>query len=375
MGINTDNDQEKNGQQAGTHLLLDVWYVCAHSDELNDGRPLGRKIAGINMVFWRSSDSAVHAFNDACPHRLAPLSRGEIIAGKSLRCPYHGFSFDQNGQCDGVPGQDHVPDAWRVEKYPVVERYGCIWVWPGEPDKARDQSSLPEFMAFGEPPYQTFSGRISVAADYRLLMDNLLDPTHAEFIHRTSFGSGDLSVAQGDGRDVETTMEDFSADIRDDGISFIYRLINSRGGPCFREAFAMKSGSLADDENIDYVMTVDWQPPGLFSYAMDLNTASATNDEHGLRLVNLHILTPESEFSTHYFFRCSVLSKDGRGDIGAILDYWQRIDNLAFNEDKAIVEAQQELIGRRDLFEHRLISRHSDEMHIKGRKILRGLGS
>ena len=136
----------------------------------------------------------------------------------------------------------------------------------------------------------------------------------------------------------------------------------------------MKCGGLKETENIDYVMTVDWQPPGLFSYAMNLNRANSADADNMLRLVNLHILTPESDFTTHYFFRCSVLNTSDSGDTDAILDYWQQIDNLAFNEDKVIVEAQQKLIGQVDLFDHRLISRSSDGMHVEGRKILNRLG-
>ena len=61
------------------------------------------------------------------------------------------------------------------------------------------------------------SGRISFNADYRLLVDNLLDPTHAEFIHRTSFGSSDWQAAREAGAEPEQRSGEFEVEIRDDG--------------------------------------------------------------------------------------------------------------------------------------------------------------
>ncbi|MEM7542782.1 MAG: aromatic ring-hydroxylating dioxygenase subunit alpha [Pseudomonadota bacterium] len=348
-------------------LILNTWYVAAHIEELEEGRTIGRRIADRPIVLWRSFEGTVHAFDDICPHRKAPLSMGEVTNNLGLRCPYHGFTFAGDGRCSNVPGQDKIPEQWRIEPYPIIERFGCIWIWLGDPKGSHDETSIPQFMEFGIEPYKVRAGMIPVDGDYRLLVDNLLDPTHAEFVHRTSFGSSDLSAAQGPDKADERPTEEFEVAIEDDKISFDYRLINSRGGPCFRQAYSMRDG-LQDDENIDYIMHVDWQPPGLFSYCMDLNAAQAQDDNH-LRLVNLHILTPETERTTHYFYRCSVLN-DGERD--GILDYWHEIDQMAFNEDKVIVEAQQKIIGEEDLFaDRKLWARASDQMNVMGRRILK----
>ena len=348
-------------------LPLNTWYVAAHAEEFGLSDVIGRRIAGRAIVLWRSSEGNVHAFDDYCPHRKAPLSMGEVIEGKGLRCPYHGFTFASDGRCNGVPGQEKIPTQWRTDPYPVIERYGCIWIWLGDPSRANDESSIPTFMEFGVKPYKVRTGLIPVDADYRLLVDNLLDPTHAEFVHRTSFGSSDLSAAQGPDKTETRPQEEFEANIEENKISFVYRLINSHGGPCFRKAYSMREGELSDEDNIDYIMHVDWQPPGLFSYCIDLNSAKS-NDGNHLRLVNLHILTPETEQKTHYFYRCSVLN-DGERD--TILDYWHEIDRMAFNEDKAIAEGQQRNIGDQDLFADRsLWARASDQMNVGGRRIL-----
>ena len=86
-----------------------------------------------------------------------------------------------------------------------------------------------------------------------------------------------------------------------------------------------------------------------------------------LHLVNLHLVTPATERSTHYFYRCSVLNA-GAGD--AVLDFWHDVDVRAFHEDKRILEAQQEVLGEDDLFAGRPWSLQGDQMSLRGRKIL-----
>ena len=352
-------------------LVKNVWYVAGHSDELEVGGILGRTIAGERVVFCRRSDGSVFALEDQCPHRRAPLSMGELVDGAQLRCAYHGISFDGTGQCVNVPGQSSFPADWRIRTFPVMEKYRYLWVWTGDPSRCDDHSSIPDFMKFGEPPYESCNGLLPVAGDYRLLVDNLLDATHAEFVHRTSFGSSDWQVAREPDAAPQKQVGQFDADIRDDGIDFVFRLNNVRGGPCFGRAYAMRSGKETHEGGLDIRMDVSWQPPGLFLYAVTVTKAGAS-DEPGLQLVNLHLLTPETEYTTHYLYRCSVLNTNGNP---AIMDFWRDVDIKAFNEDKRIIEAQQMVTGKSDLFDQPLWSIQGDQMSIRGRRILQELAT
>ena len=346
-----------------------VWYIAGHSEELDPGGILGRTIAGERVVFVRRRDGSLYALDDRCPHRRAPLSMGEIVGEDHLRCPYHGISFDGDGRCVHIPGQERVPPGWKIRTFPVLERYGYLWVWPGDPELCDDQSSIPKFLELGEPPYESRSGRIPVGGDYRLLVDNLLDPTHAEFVHRTSFGSSDWQAAREAGEAPEQQSGEFELDIRDDGIDFVYHLSNVLGGPCFGKAYALREKLESYDGGLDIRMDVSWQPPALFLYGIRVKPAGAPDSET-LHLVNLHLVTPENETNTHYFYRCSVLNA---GSDDAVMDFWHDVDARAFNEDKRIIEAQQEVIGPRDLFDETLWSVQGDQMSLKGRKILRAM--
>ncbi len=126
-----------------TTLVRNAWYVAAWSTEVDD--QLRRfVILGDAVLLFRRTDGRVAALEDLCPHRLLPLSKGKRI-GDTVQCGYHGLTFDGDGKCVRVPGQDRIPPSAYVDAYPVEERNGIIWIWMGQKDRANrdDIFSLP----------------------------------------------------------------------------------------------------------------------------------------------------------------------------------------------------------------------------------------
>src|SRR5579862_5215237 len=154
-------------------FLRNCWYVAARDSELDDRRLVARRILGEPMLFFRTADGTIAAFQDRCPHRLAPLSAGRRI-GDRIRCGYHGIEFAADGRCVHIPGQDTVPASAGVRTFPALLRHGCAWVWPGDPTKA-DPALIPDVPWPRLAGWATAEGYTHVAADYRLLTDNLLD--------------------------------------------------------------------------------------------------------------------------------------------------------------------------------------------------------
>ena len=113
-----------------------TWYVAATSDEIQD-KPLGRRICGERIAFYRAQHG-IAAVEDFCPHRGAPLSLGFVCEGK-LVCGYHGLEMGCDGKTIAMPGQ-RVRGFPEIRSYPVEERHGFIWVWPG--DKALADAAL-----------------------------------------------------------------------------------------------------------------------------------------------------------------------------------------------------------------------------------------
>ena len=163
---------------SGTYLR-NAWYVAAWSHDLAEGKLLARTILKEPVVLYRKSDGTVVALGDRCPHRFAPLHMGKIVHGDRVQCPYHGLEFDQTGACVLNPhGTRNIPSRARVRSYPATEKHKAIWIWMG--DEAADPARVPDFSVLDNVPerHATKRDRITIRANYELIIDNLLDLSH-----------------------------------------------------------------------------------------------------------------------------------------------------------------------------------------------------
>ncbi len=131
-------------------FIKNTWYVACTATELDalGDKPLGRTICNERMAFFRGPEGQVAAVEDFCPHRGAPLSLGKVCQGR-LQCGYHGLEMGVDGKTVHMPGQ-RVRGFPPVKSFAVVERYGFVWVWPGDPAQA-DVAQLPVFEFFDNP--------------------------------------------------------------------------------------------------------------------------------------------------------------------------------------------------------------------------------
>lgn len=163
----------------------DYWYPVAWSRELKPGRTLGSRFAGEPIVLVRSNSGAVFALEDRCAHRQVPLRFG-VVAGETLRCCYHGWTYDSSGRCVDVP---YIEDKCRlngVHSYPCRERAGLIFVFPGAAGLAASRP-FPELTTATDRQYKIrrFGGH--VRCHYSFLHENLMDMNH-QFLHRRLMG-------------------------------------------------------------------------------------------------------------------------------------------------------------------------------------------
>ncbi len=123
--------------------LLDLWYLVASAGDVSD-RPIGIKRLGRNLVLWRDAAGAVHALEDYCPHRGAPLSLGRVAGGR-LSCAYHGFEIDAEGAIAAVPATPECPLVGQraVRVYPVREIAGAIFVYFSEKRRTQIRPNRP----------------------------------------------------------------------------------------------------------------------------------------------------------------------------------------------------------------------------------------
>ena len=116
------------GSDAGA-VMRHYWQPAALSDELAGNRPVVPvKLLGEDLVLFRDSDGELGLIGRACPHRGADLCYGRL-EDNGLRCPFHGWHFNRDGQCVEQPGE---PDGSRMHEsiqntsYPVIEKNGII---------------------------------------------------------------------------------------------------------------------------------------------------------------------------------------------------------------------------------------------------------
>jgi phenylpropionate dioxygenase-like ring-hydroxylating dioxygenase large terminal subunit len=164
-----------------------AWYPIAWSHEI--GRDLAtRRVLEEDLVVYRTLDGQVSALEDACPHRLAPLSLGRL-RGDTVECGYHGLTFDCSGKCVHAPGMQHPPASAYVRSFPVAESMGMVWVWMGKPENA-DHNAVFHLPQYDDLAYSVVVGdALPVQANYLSLADNLCDPTHVAFVHQSTLAS------------------------------------------------------------------------------------------------------------------------------------------------------------------------------------------
>src|SRR5262245_61742332 len=108
------------------NLWPQTWYPLRRSEEIKPGNVLPIRALGEDWILVRSPEGKLAFMEGHCTHRGASLGHGGIFVGNCVRCPFHGFQYDLNGKCVGVPGIDRIPTSAVLKAYPVTETLGMI---------------------------------------------------------------------------------------------------------------------------------------------------------------------------------------------------------------------------------------------------------
>jgi phenylpropionate dioxygenase-like ring-hydroxylating dioxygenase large terminal subunit len=158
------------GEFTNAHPALSgFWHPVALSSEVGP-EPVAVRLAGLGWALARIGGSLA-AFADACPHRRARLSAGQVTDG-TLQCMYHGWRFTADGRCVAIPALEDgaaIPERATLRRpAEVAEQDGLVWLAP-------------------EPPRAPVPV-LRVEANAAMLIDNFLDEAHLPFVHAATIG-------------------------------------------------------------------------------------------------------------------------------------------------------------------------------------------
>jgi vanillate O-demethylase monooxygenase subunit len=308
-----------------TTWIENAWYVAGWDAEI-DSAPLARTICGVPMMFYRKLDRSVVAMRDACPHRLLPLSMG-LREGDSIRCKYHGLKLGSDGVAQEMPlRNDRVNTRICAETYAVAERHRFVWVWVGERALA-DEALIPDLWPCSADGWVFDGGYYPVAADYRLMIDNLMDLTHETHVHSGSIGQPELMEAP-----IEARVEGDRA--------YVTRWMPGIDAPPFWR------GALKQPGPVDRWQICEFIAPSTVMIDVGVAPVSAgatlASHDQGVRGMVVDCMTPESETSMHYFWG---MARNFDVTDAGFTARFKRAQGGVFAEDQVILEAQQRSIA------------------------------
>ncbi|MFB9378366.1 Rieske 2Fe-2S domain-containing protein [Kineococcus gynurae] len=310
---------------------LNAWYVAAWDHEVTAKGVLARTVAGHPLALYRTQDGRPVALADACWHRLAPLSMGRLVGRDGIQCPYHGLRYNSAGRCTSMPAQETVNPSALVTSYPVEQRYRYVWVWPGDPLLA-DPASIPDMHQMDSPEWAGDGLTIEAPCNYQLVLDNLMDLTHEEFVHGSSIGQDELS-----GSEFVTRRED-------DGSVTVTRWMRDVVPPPFwlkniRDRFPGFEG------RVDRWQIIHYYAPSTICIDVGVaptGTGAPEGDRsQGVNGYVMNTITPESERASHYFW---AFMRNYRLDSQLITTQLREGVHGVFGEDEAMLAAQQRAI-------------------------------
>jgi vanillate O-demethylase monooxygenase subunit len=328
-----------------------TWYVAATPDEIAD-KPLGRTICGEKIVFYRGAEGKVVALEDFCPHRGAPLSLGFVRDG-NLVCGYHGLEMGCEGKTVSMPLQ-RVGGFPCIRSYPAVERYGFIWVWPGDAKQA--DTALIHYCAWAEDPAWGYGGGLyHIKCDYRLMIDNLMDLTHETYVHSNSIGQKEI-----DETPVNTKVEGETV--------VTNRFMDNIMAPPFWR-MALRENGLADDVPVDRWQICRFTPPSHIMIEVGVAHAGKGGydaaPEHKASSIVVDFITPETETSIWYFWG---MARNFRPDDPALTARIREGQGKIFAEDQEMLERQQKNLL--DNPQRKLLMLNIDAGGVQSRRLL-----
>jgi len=186
MSMNTKTNLELTQTGPGTlmgNLFRKYWVPILISSELPnaDSDPVRVKVLGEKLLAFRDSEGKVGLIDEFCAHRGVSLWFGRNEQS-GIRCPYHGWKYDINGQCVDVPSEESSAycEKIKLKSYPCIEQGGAIWAYMG---KKEEMPPHPNFEWSLVPSENRYVSKRYQECNYLQAMEGGIDSSHVSFLH------------------------------------------------------------------------------------------------------------------------------------------------------------------------------------------------
>lgn len=157
------------------------WHPVAAAAELQAAPVKAVKLLGERLALFRSPDGTLGLVAERCPHRGTSLACG-MLDGDGIRCAYHGWKYDKQGQCVETPAEPEtstLKQRIKIAGYPVQEMGGLIWAYLG----AAPVPLLPRYEHMVRDDWEQDVGISRMPCNWLQVAENTLDPLHIEYLH------------------------------------------------------------------------------------------------------------------------------------------------------------------------------------------------
>ncbi|MBT3792151.1 MAG: aromatic ring-hydroxylating dioxygenase subunit alpha [Rhodospirillales bacterium] len=172
----------------GGKFLRSYWHPIATSEEMPiGGDPIPIRIMSEDLVLFRDPNDELGLIGKHCPHRGTDLSYGRVEDG-GIRCLYHGWLFDKNGNCIDQPAEPEgrkFCDKVKHPAYPVQEKGGAIWTYMGE----GEPPLIPDFEFLMAKEESRLAFRVIQNCNWLQGLESSADPAHTTYLHRRPPGT------------------------------------------------------------------------------------------------------------------------------------------------------------------------------------------
>ena len=145
------------------------------------GKARAIRVMGEDLTLYRGETGEPHLVASRCPHRLTLLHTG-WVQGDTVRCIYHGWTFNGEGQCTEAPAEGPETAAKiKIKAYPVREYCGLIFTWMGEGEGP--PFDLPRKSEFEQPNLLVIAREQIWPVNFFQQVENSLDAVHVSFVH------------------------------------------------------------------------------------------------------------------------------------------------------------------------------------------------